>query len=64
MSAGEFNYLTLENGEDKKEPLIDEKNIHNDSTFLLQEDNSVKKSGTKMILYIETPQIMYHHIKK
>ena len=47
MSAGEFNYLTLENGEDKKEPLIDEKNIHNDSTFLLQEDNSVKKSGTK-----------------
>lgn len=49
MSAGEFNYLTLENGEDKKEPLIDEKCVHNDSTFLLQEDNSVKKVEQKKI---------------
>jgi len=47
MSTGEFNYLSLENGEDKKEPLIDGGEIHNDSTFFLQENNSVKNSGTK-----------------
>lgn len=39
MSKGEFNYLSLENGEDKKEPLIGEEIFRNDSTFFLQEAN-------------------------
>ena len=47
MSKGEFNYLSLENGEDKKEPLIGEEIFRNDSTFFLQEEKNVKKSGTK-----------------
>lgn len=47
MSTGEFIYLSLENGEDKREPLIDGGCIQNDSTFFLQENNSVKNSGTK-----------------
>ena len=43
MSTEGFNYLTLENGEDKKEPLIGEGSIHNDSTLFLQEE----KNGTR-----------------
>ena len=47
MSKDEFNYLSLEKEEDKKEPLINEAAIRNDSTFFLQEEKSLKKSETK-----------------
>ena len=45
MSSNQYNYLSLEKEEDKKEPLIGEKINHNDSSYLLeQEKDSDKKN--------------------
>ena len=44
MSSEQYNYLSVGNEGDNKEPLMDENINRNDSTFILKEEKDLKKS--------------------